>query len=107
MSRDHKDERLDEEVAFHVDMQIEQNIRLGMSPDEARRQALITFGGRERWKSETREEYRVSRLDGIWKDVVFGRPLADAEVLSADLPDRLAEAYATATPVFRFLAELG
>jgi predicted permease len=71
MSRDHMDERLDEEVAFHVDMQIEQNIRLGMTPDEARRQALIKFGGRERWKSETRDEFRVSRFDGIWKDVVF------------------------------------
>ena len=42
-----------------------------------------------------------------WKDVVFGRRLADAEVLSADLPERLAEGYATATPVFRFLASLG
>ena len=42
----------------------------------------------------------------LWKDVVFGRPLADAEVLSPDLPDRLAEGYATAAPVFRFLASL-
>ena len=41
-----------------------------------------------------------------WKDVVFGRRLADDEVLSPDLPDRLAEGYATATPVFRFLASL-
>jgi uncharacterized protein (TIGR02453 family) len=41
-----------------------------------------------------------------WKDIVFGRPLSDDEVLSADLPDRLAEGYATATPVFRFLATL-
>ena len=41
-----------------------------------------------------------------WKDVVFGRRLADAEVLSPDLPDRLAEGYATAMPVFRFLAGL-
>ena len=31
-----------------------------------------------------------------WKDVVFGRRLADEEVLSPDLPDRLAEGYATA-----------
>ena len=42
-----------------------------------------------------------------WKDVVFGRPLSDAEVLSADLPDRLAEGFRTAVPVFRFLASLG
>lgn len=41
-----------------------------------------------------------------WKDVVFGRRLADDEVLSADLPDRLAEGFATAEPVFRFLSSL-
>lgn len=41
-----------------------------------------------------------------WKDVVFGRRLSDAEVCSADLPDRLAEGFAAAMPVFRFLATL-
>jgi uncharacterized protein (TIGR02453 family) len=41
-----------------------------------------------------------------WKDVVFGRRLSDEEVLSPELPDRLAEGYATAIPVFRFLATL-
>jgi hypothetical protein len=41
-----------------------------------------------------------------YKDVVFGRRLADDEVYSADLPDILATAYAAATPVFRFLATL-
>ncbi len=43
----------------------------------------------------------------LWKDVVFGRRLSDLEVLSPELPDRLAEGYATAAPVFRFLASLG
>ena len=41
-----------------------------------------------------------------WKDVVFGRRLSDAEVCSADLPDRLADGFAAALPVFRFLATL-
>lgn len=41
-----------------------------------------------------------------WKDVVFGRRLGDDEVLSPDLPERLAEGYATAAPVFRFLQGL-
>jgi len=41
-----------------------------------------------------------------WKDVVFGRRLADEEVLSPDLPERLAKAYARAAPVYRFLAAL-
>lgn len=41
-----------------------------------------------------------------WKDVVFGRRLADADVTSPDLPDVLADGYAAAMPVFRFLATL-
>jgi uncharacterized protein (TIGR02453 family) len=41
-----------------------------------------------------------------WKDLVFGRRLSDEEVLSPSLPDTLANAYAAALPVFRFLASL-
>jgi uncharacterized protein (TIGR02453 family) len=42
----------------------------------------------------------------LWKDVIFGRPLTDAEVCSPDLPDLLADGYAAAAPVFRLLATL-
>ncbi|HUQ44328.1 MAG TPA: DUF2461 family protein [Candidatus Limnocylindria bacterium] len=42
----------------------------------------------------------------LWKDVVFGSRLADDEALSPDLPDLLAEGYANAAPVFRFLESL-
>jgi hypothetical protein len=42
-----------------------------------------------------------------WKDVVFGRRLSDDEVCSSELPDHLADGYAAALPVFRFLATLG
>jgi uncharacterized protein (DUF2461 family) len=42
----------------------------------------------------------------LWKDVVFGRRLSDEEVCSPDLPDKLAEGFATAVPVFRFLSTL-
>jgi uncharacterized protein (TIGR02453 family) len=41
-----------------------------------------------------------------WKDVVFGRRLSDDEVLSPDLPDKLAEGYGAAAPVFRFLSAI-
>ena len=41
-----------------------------------------------------------------WKDVIFGRRLADDDVLSAELPDRLVEGFLAAMPVFRFLASL-
>ncbi|MEO8626138.1 MAG: DUF2461 domain-containing protein [Candidatus Limnocylindrales bacterium] len=42
-----------------------------------------------------------------WKDVIFGKRLSDAQVLSAKLPDTLADGYAAALPVLRFLATLG
>jgi uncharacterized protein (TIGR02453 family) len=42
-----------------------------------------------------------------WKDVIFGKRLSDAQVLSARLPATLADAYAAALPVLRFLATLG
>jgi hypothetical protein len=42
-----------------------------------------------------------------FKSVVFGRRLSDGEVHSPDLPDILADAYATAVPAFRFLSTLG
>jgi uncharacterized protein (TIGR02453 family) len=41
-----------------------------------------------------------------WKDVIFGRRLSDREVLSARLPDTLADGFAAALPVFRLLATL-
>ena len=41
-----------------------------------------------------------------WKDIVFGRNLTDDELFDPGLPDLLAEGYAAAMPVFRFLATL-
>jgi uncharacterized protein (TIGR02453 family) len=41
-----------------------------------------------------------------WKDVIFGRNLSDADVESPDLPDLMADGFAAALPVFRFLAAL-
>jgi uncharacterized protein (DUF2461 family) len=41
-----------------------------------------------------------------WKDVIFGRRLSDAEVLSPDLPDLLADGFEAGMPVLRFLAAL-
>jgi uncharacterized protein (DUF2461 family) len=40
------------------------------------------------------------------KDVVFGRPLADEDVLSPALPDVLVEAFEAGLPVLRLLASL-
>ena len=40
------------------------------------------------------------------KDVVFGHPLSDAEVMAPDLPERIASDLAASLPVMRYLAAL-
>lgn len=52
---------LDEELAFHLERQTEENIAQGMEPQEARRQARIAFGAIERTRDECRE-----RRPGFW-----------------------------------------
>ena len=55
------EDRLDDEIRFHVEQQTEKNRRTGMAPDEARRQALIRFGGVEQVREGTRDEFRAAR----------------------------------------------
>src|SRR3954454_4657081 len=67
-----EERELDEEIGFHIDMQTEKNLRLGMSPEEARRAALVRFGGTERIKEEARDEYRSRPLEDLVQDVRYG-----------------------------------
>ena len=41
---------MEEELESHLQMHIEDNVRAGLSPEEARRQALIKLGGVEKMK---------------------------------------------------------
>jgi predicted permease len=62
---------LDDEMRFHLEREIEQNLAAGMSPEEARRQALIEFGGVQ----QTREAVRTVRwtrlLDILGQDARY------------------------------------
>lgn len=55
--------QLDSELRFHIDELTEANIAAGMSPEEARRRAMLEFGGQEQVKEEVRDVYRVRILD--------------------------------------------
>jgi hypothetical protein len=48
--RDKLERELDDEVRFHLEMEIDDNIARGMSPDEARYSALRSFGAVEPMK---------------------------------------------------------
>src|SRR5688572_10600227 len=71
-SRRELEDRLDDEICFHVEQQIEKNRRGGMAPDEARRQALIRFGGVEQMRESTRDEFRAARIEHLARDVRYG-----------------------------------
>ena len=66
------DDRLDDEIRFHVERQIEKNERAGMAPHEARRQALIRFGGVEQMRERTRDEFGTAHLENLARDVRYG-----------------------------------
>jgi predicted permease len=61
---------MDDELAFHVDMEIRANVERGLSPTEARRRALRDLGGIDQTKEEIRD-VRMSRLDSLWQDVRY------------------------------------
>jgi hypothetical protein len=63
---------LDDEIRFHVEQQMEKNRRAGLAPDEARRQALIRFGGVEHVRERTRDEFRAAPLENLARDVRYG-----------------------------------
>ena len=63
---------LSEEIRFHLEQQIEKNIRAGMTPDEARRRAFVRFGGVEHVKEQTRDQFRPAVLEDLGRDLSYG-----------------------------------
>lgn len=66
------DDRLREELQFHLDQQIAKNLRAGMTPEEARRQALIKFGGVEPAREAAKDQARWSWLGDFFRDMRVG-----------------------------------
>jgi predicted permease len=70
--KERRDRELAEELESHLQMHIEDNIRTGMNPAEARRTALVKLGGIE----QTKEKYRATRglpfLESLMHDFRFG-----------------------------------
>jgi len=66
-----EESRMDRELAFHLERQIEANIAAGMTAQEARRRAVLSFGGREQIKEEVRDVHRFAWLDNFRRDVNY------------------------------------
>ena len=71
-SKQRRDDELADELESHLQMNVEDNVRAGMTPEEARRQALIKLGGIEQTKEKYRERRGIPWLDSLWQDIRFG-----------------------------------
>ncbi len=67
--RDALEREMDEEMRFHVEMETKKNVGRGMSPGQARTEALRRFGGIERHKEEGRDAAGIPWLESLWQDV--------------------------------------
>ncbi len=67
-----RDGELSAELATHLQMHIEDNVRAGMSVEEARRQALLKLGGMEQTKEACRDRRSLPWLESLLQDVRFG-----------------------------------
>ncbi len=63
---------LDDELRFHIEQQTEQNIRLGMSLEEARHAARKSFGGVDQTKERSRDARGMRWLEDLLQDLRYG-----------------------------------
>ncbi|HKQ80018.1 MAG TPA: ABC transporter permease [Blastocatellia bacterium] len=70
--RSQVERELDEELRYHLDRQIEENIAKGVAPEEARYAALRAMGGVERRKDECRDTRRVRLIEDLIQDLRYG-----------------------------------
>jgi hypothetical protein len=71
------DDDLQEELRAHVDMATAENIRRGMDPDAARRQAMLESGGLTQAAEAVRDRRGLPWVDGIVSDVSMPRDRCD------------------------------
>ena len=70
--KDAVERETDQELRFHLERQIAEHAATGMSPEEARRAALLEFGGVEQFKEECREARGVNRFESLLADLCYG-----------------------------------
>jgi len=70
--RRHLEDDLDDELRSHLEMSIELNLRKGMPPAAARREALRSFGGLEQTKELYRDQRGLPMIETALQDLRFG-----------------------------------
>ena len=100
-SRQRQDHEFAEEIESHMAMHIEDNLRSGMSPEEARRNALLSLGGIDKTFEECWDRRRFRWLTELQRNLRFAaRMLWKQKTLSLTVIGLLAFASAVNTTIF-------
>src|ERR1700751_2357709 len=65
------DQDLNDEMASHIELAMEENMGKGMPEEEARRQALVRFGGVTQAQEQHRETRGLPWMDVLMQDLRF------------------------------------
>src|SRR5262245_38291996 len=99
-----RDEELSEEIRAYVEHDTESKIRSGMTPEDARRAALIELGGAEQVKEHVREDRAGARWESIFRDVRYAmRSLGQARGVSFSVIGSLSLGLAATIVAFAFI----
>jgi predicted permease len=71
LGRRRADRELAEEIRHHLELEAEWNRRQGLSEEDARRRAVRSFGGVERYADEVRDERGARAIDTLLQDLRF------------------------------------
>jgi len=105
--RDRVEHDLDAELRAYVELSAADKVRDGLTPGEARRQALIELGGVEPVKEQVRRRRYGGALDELWRDLRYGcRLLAKAPLFSAVVIVTLALGIGANTAIFTVIDAL-
>src|SRR5438067_11484960 len=69
------DTQFESELRFHIDELINEKIAAGLPADQARREAMVEFGGREQLKEELRDVHRIATLENTIANIKSGMRL--------------------------------
>jgi predicted permease len=95
------DERLREEIAEHIALQTAENVRAGLSPVEARRQAMLKFGGVEPMKQDYRHQRGLPFLETLLLEIRYAlRRFRNSPAFSVTVVLTLALGIGAATSIF-------